>query len=79
MEVNEIQNTKSLANIQKKESVREIKPSADRLVISSESDKKALWVDMLKAMPDIRLEKIEATRAVPSSIDLAQKMTLHQS
>ena len=35
----------------------------DSVGISSESKKRADWVEMLKQMPDIRLEKIDAALA----------------
>lgn len=76
MEISETQSTKPLTGMQKKERINEVKPPSDNLVISSESEKKALWVDMLKAMPDIRVEKVEANRFAPSSIELAQKIIL---
>lgn len=78
MEISEIQKAHSVGQIQKKEAIASTK-LADRLSISSEAEKKAQWVEMLKEMPDcVRSEKIEAAQhASPSSQQLAEKMLNH--
>jgi len=74
MEISEIQKAKSVGKLQRKEGMQLTGKVEDRLSISSESEKKALWVEMLKEMPDVRPEKIEAARALPSSQELAHKI-----
>lgn len=72
MEIAEIQKTKVAGQIQKNDGVSRAQV-VDRLSISTESEKKAEWVEMLKEMPDIRPEKIErAIEADPTSLELAQ-------
>lgn len=74
MEVSEIQKTGSVGQLQRKEGIQktEIK---DHLSISSEAEKKAAWVEMLKEMPSVRPEKIEsALHTSPTSYELAQKL-----
>lgn len=74
-EISEIQKAKALGNIHKKEGIGRAQ-AADRLSISPESEKKAMWVEMLKEMPDVRPEKIEEAsgHASPTSRELAQKI-----
>jgi hypothetical protein len=74
-EISEIQKTTSLGAIHKKEGIGRSQP-VDRLSISSQSEKKAMWVEMLKEMPDIRPERIEESlrSTPPSSQDLAFKI-----
>ncbi len=75
MEISEIQKSKSVGKLQKNEGVRQQAKIEDRLSISSESAKRAEWVEMLKEMPDIRPEKIEAAfKSEPSSLELAYKI-----
>ncbi|MCC5831553.1 MAG: hypothetical protein JJU12_00720 [Chlamydiales bacterium] len=70
-EISEIQKTKALGQIHKKEGVG--RPQVvDTLSISSESEKKAIWVEMLKEMPDLRPEKIE--EALNSTSPSSQKL-----
>lgn len=72
MEIAEIQKTKAAGQIQKNDGVFRAQV-VDRLSISTESEKKAEWVEMLKEMPDIHPEKIEgAIEANPTSLELAQ-------
>jgi len=74
MEISEIQKAKSIGQLQKKEGIQQTKV-VDRLSISSESEKKAIWVEMLKEMPDVRPEKVEAAlNSSPSNQQLAQKI-----
>ena len=75
MEISEIHKTKSVGKLQKSESIAPAKRVEDRLTISSESEKRAAWVEMLKEMPDVRPEKIAAAlKSSPSRIELASKI-----
>ncbi len=47
-------------------------PIQDRLSISSESEKRAQWVEELKRMPDVRVDKLNMERATLSSQELAR-------
>ena len=74
MEITEIQKSSKIAQPQKKEGVCHTK-SVDTLSISPESEKKALWVDMLHQMTEVRSEKIqEALSSSPTSLDVAHAL-----
>jgi hypothetical protein len=75
MEISEIQKAKSVSQLRQKEGVQQTKV-VDHLSISFESEKKAIWVEMLKEMPDLRPEKVEAALdfTLPTSYRLAQKI-----
>lgn len=59
MEINGIDQIQSLKMIGKSNISSSISIE-DTLSISAESQKKAEWVEITKAMPDLRTEKIEA-------------------
>lgn len=76
MKIDEIQTFPIISRAERKEG---IKPSSmqDRLSISTESEKKALWVKKLHEMPCIRPEKIEtALETSPTSREIAEKIML---
>lgn len=62
MEIAKIDKVQTVGKVAQKEGVQAARVE-DSLTISSESKKKAEWVEMLKAMPDIRPDKIESTLA----------------
>ena len=79
MVVSEVQDTKAIGKVQKKEGIHTTRVE-DRLSISSESAKRAEWVQMLNEMPDVRPEKIEAAlTANPTSLELAGKIIANDS
>lgn len=59
MEISGIEKVQSLKKLVPKEGIQAARVE-DTLTISTEAQKKAEWVEMLKKMPDIRPEKIEA-------------------
>ncbi len=59
MEVTGIDKVQTLGKIVRKEAIAAARIE-DKLTISAESQKRAEWVEMLKSMPDVRPERIDA-------------------
>lgn len=76
MEISGIDKLQSLKKVTPKEGVQHAARVDDTVAISSESKKRAQWVEMVKNMPDVRAEKIQAAlmHTSPSPAELAQKM-----
>lgn len=69
MEITEIQKAHAVKSVQAKTEVKSVAQIVDGISISSEAHKMARWVEMLKEMPDVRLDKIPASH-LPSDINL---------
>jgi hypothetical protein len=64
MEISGIDKVQTIKKVEIQEGVQPAHIE-DTVIISSESKKKAEWVEMLKQMPDIRDDKIAAALANP--------------
>lgn len=75
MEIHGIDTIQSVKTIAIKEAVH-APHVEDTVVISTEVQKRAEWVDMLKQMPDVRNENMSValSRATISPAELAQRM-----
>ncbi|MEZ5315528.1 MAG: hypothetical protein R3E91_04905 [Chlamydiales bacterium] len=76
--ISEIRKAIFIRKIQKKEEIA-VSRSVDLLSISSDSEKKRIWVEKLKAMAEIRPEKVKiASKTPPSDYELAKRILDHQ-
>lgn len=75
MDISAIGTTKSVGKTTKARALNQMAEIKDRLSISSEAEKKGMWVEMVKEMPDVRPEKIAAALSSnPSSLDVAKAL-----